>query len=441
MAPREITHATIFRVLIAGFLLVILLLVAAALISVQAIGSIRTSVAGLVSEELVATRVLDDIAHEQAALSAVFLKLSRAPEAVDRQKVLSDLDEADRRMDQIDQTVSGTPEEPLWNDLQDASSAFSDEARRLLSVEHPATLLSRDLFRRHEESLTLVAKLAAQIDVNAAAARRQIDSRSAGLMQRTFILLGACVLLALACAALTVRMALDQFRKMEWQASELSRVSWHLLETQETTARRFSHELHDELGQSLTALKANLHALEIAGATDLRRMTDCVGLVDQAIGNVRELSQLLHPTILDDFGLDAAIRWLAEHFTERTRIEVDYQSAFRERLGEDTETHLFRICQEALTNVARHSGASSVRIRLGERGDKVTLTIADNGKGLPPGPAEDRGMGLIGMRARARSAGGEMTFHSAEAKGLTIEVVVAARGAKNAEKDPHPAGG
>ncbi len=441
MARRQITHATIFRVLIAGFLLVGLLLVASALISVQAIRSIRSSVAGLVNEELVATRVLDDIEHEQAALSAVFLTLSRDPQAVDRQKVLSDLDQADQRMDQIDETVSGTPEEPLWNQLQDASSAFSDEARRLLSVEHPATLLSRDLFRRHEESLSLVAKLAAQIDTNAAKARRQIESRSAVLVQRTFLLLGACVLLALACAILTVRMVLDLFRQMELQTSELSRVSWHMLEDQETTARRFSHELHDELGQSLTALKANLHAIELAGSADPHRVSDCVGLVDRAIGNVRELSQLLHPTILDDFGLDAAIRWLTEHFTERTGIEVEYQGDLHARLGEETETHLFRICQEALTNVARHSGATSVRIALRERGEKVMLVISDNGKGLPPGIPEDHGMGLIGMRARARSAGGEMKFRSVEGKGLTIEVEVVPRGARSAEKDPHPVGG
>jgi signal transduction histidine kinase len=440
MARRQITHATLFRVLIAGFMLVILLLAAAAFISVHAIGSIRASVAGLENEEQVATRVLDDIEHEEAALSVVFLKLSRDPEAVDRQKVLSDLDEADRRMDQIDEAVSGTPEEPLWNDLERASSAFSDEARRLLSMKHPATLLSRDLFRRHEESLSLVAYLAALIDRNAADARRQIESRSATLMTRTFILLGACLLLALACAVLTVRMAVGLFRKMEWQTSELSRVSWHMLETQETTARRFSHELHDELGQSLTALKANLHAIE-TGGVDARRMADCTSLVDEAIGNVRELSQLLHPTILDDFGLDAAIRWLAEHFTERTGITVEYGCEFPERLAEETETHLFRICQEALTNVARHSGASSVRIGLREQGDKVALTIADNGKGLPPGAGEDHGMGLIGMRARARSAGGELAFHSQEGKGLTIQVEVAARGARNAEKDPHPVSG
>jgi signal transduction histidine kinase len=441
MTRREITHATIFRVLIAGFMLVILLLFAVVLISVHVLGSIRENVADLAGEELVATRLLDDIQHEQVALSAVFLTLSRAPEAVDRQKVLSDLDEADQRMDQIDEIVAGTPEEALWNQLEEVSSAFSDEARRLLSVEHPATLLSRDLIRRHEESLALVGKLAALINENAAGARQQIERRSEELTLRTFILLGACILLALACAVLTVRMVLDLFRRMERQTGELSRVSWHMLENQETTARRFSHELHDELGQSLTALKANLHAMELDAGADPRRVSDCVGLVDEAIRNVRELSQLLHPTILDDFGLDAAIRWLAEHFTERTGIEVLYQPEFHARLSDDTETHLFRICQEALTNVARHSGATSVRIRLREHGDKVDLAISDNGKGLPLDASEARGMGLIGMRARARSAGGDATFRSAEGKGLTIEVEVPARGTRREEEDPHLVGG
>jgi signal transduction histidine kinase len=439
MARQPITHATIFRVLIAGFMLVILLLVAAAVIGVHVLRSIRASVNGLVAEETVATRLIDDIQHEQAALSAVFFKLSRDPAAVDRQKVLSDLDQADQRMDEIDAKISQTPEEPLWEELQTATGAFSDEARRLLSVENPTTLLSRDLFRRHQEALSIVAKLAAQIDERTAAGRKQIENRLEALMRQTFILLGACILLALACAWLTVRMVLDLFRKMERQASELGRVSWHMLEDQETTARRFSHELHDELGQSLTALKANLHAIEVEGTADPRRVADCVELVNEAVRNVRELSQLLHPTILDDFGLDAAIRWLAEHFTERTGIAVEYQPEFSERLGDETETHLYRICQEALTNIARHSGATRVRVRLRAAGDKVELTIADNGKGLPPGAPEDHGMGLVGMRARARSAGGELAFRSPGGKGLTIQVEVPARGARH-EKDPHPVG-
>ncbi|MGE5644674.1 MAG: sensor histidine kinase [Acidobacteriota bacterium] len=446
MGRQPITHATIFRVLIAGFMLVILLLAAAAVISLQSVRLIHESVAGLVSEEIVATRLLDDIQHEQAALSAVFLKLSRDPEAVDREKVLADLDEAESRMDQIDEAVSDSPEEPLWAELKTAMAAFSDEARRLLALENPTTLLSRDLFRRNQEALSIVAKLAALTDQNAAAARRQIDARMADLMERMFLLLGACLVLALLCAFLTVRMALGMFRRMERQANELSRVSWHMLENQETTARRFSHELHDELGQSLTAVKANLHALETQTGADgaaQRRIADCVGLVNEAIRNVRELSQLLHPTILDDFGLDAAIRWLAERFTQRTGIEVEYASEFRGRLAEETETHLYRICQEALTNVARHSEAKAVRIALGERAGKVELAIEDDGKGLPPGAPGESGMGMVGMRARARNAGGEVVFRSAAGKGLSIKVEVPARGTdRHAEqKDSHLVGG
>lgn len=440
MPRQQITHAAIFRVLIAGFMLVILLLIGAAFIGVRSILAIKESVADLVGEELVATRLIDDIQHEQVALGAFFLKLSHDPQAVDRETVLSELDDADSRMDDIDEAVKGTPEEPLWNELKQASTAFTEEARRLLSIEHPTTLLSRDLYRRHQESLAIVAKLAAMSHANASSARQQIEQRSRELMKHSAWLLGACLLLALLCAILTVRMTVDLFRRMERQTGELSRVSWHLLENQETTARRFSHELHDELGQALTAIKANLHALAPLGGIDHAKVDDCVALVNEAIGNVRELSQLLHPTILDDFGLDAALRWLAERFTQRTGIEVRYHSQFGVRPADETETHLFRICQEALTNVARHSGATEVRIELDERGDRLRLSIADNGKGLPGAAAEEQGMGLIGMRARARGAGGTLDIRSAKDKGLTIEVEVPARGAKRAQEDPHPVG-
>src|SRR5919107_5509618 len=97
-----------------------------------------------------------------------------------------------------------------------------------------------------------------------------------------------------------------------------------MLEGQEATARRFSHELHDELGQSLTALKTNLTALDGRGELSRERVEDSVRLVDEAIGNVRQLSQLLRPTILDDFGLEAGLRWLSEGFPNRTGIGVEF---------------------------------------------------------------------------------------------------------------------
>lgn len=183
--PTHITQTTILRVLLAGFLLVILLLLAAGFVSVQNTRSIRESVAYLVGQELVATRLLDDVQHEQAALTAVFNKLSRDPEHVDREKILSQLDDADDRLEEISDSVAGTPEEPLWNELKQASNAFSTEARRLLALEAPTTLLSRDLFRRHEEALSLVAKLAAASHAKAASARQQIDRRSAQLIRNS----------------------------------------------------------------------------------------------------------------------------------------------------------------------------------------------------------------------------------------------------------------
>jgi len=441
MFAKEITQTTIFRVLIAGFMLVILLLLAAGFMSVRNIRSIQVSVADLVEEGLVTIRLVDDIQREQAALSAVFNKLSRDPEYVDREKILKELNDTDRRIAKIGDSVTDTPDEALWDELQKTTAAFSTEARRLLSVENPTTLLSRDLFRRHEESLRVVAKLAASSYQNSFEARELIEERSAELMQHSAILLGACLLLALVCAVLTVRLTIGLLRKMEWQTSELSRVSWHMLENQETTARRFSHELHDELGQSLAAVKANLLALCSQDGVTGQRLEDCIRLVNGAVHNVRELSHLLHPTILDDFGLDAALRWLSEGFTQRTQIEVEYKSDFTGRLPDETETHLFRICQEALTNVARHSGASRVSIQLRSNGDKISLTVGDNGHGLPAGqPAEQQGLGIIGMRARARSAGGELALRPADGSGLVIDVGVPARGVLH-EENPNPVGG
>jgi signal transduction histidine kinase len=217
-------------------------------------------------------------------------------------------------------------------------------------------------------------------------------------------------------------------------------VSWHLLENQETTARRFSHELHDELGQSLTAVKANLLSLESSdGRLNRDRLIDARQLVDEAIRNVRELSQLLRPVILDDFGLDAGLRSLCEGFTQRTGIDVEYRSNFSGRLVDETETHLFRIVQEALTNVARHSGASRIRIELNADRDKLHLAIADNGHGLESAPSESTGLGMIGMRARARSAGGELRIESHKETGLRIEIWVPLHSEREVH-DPHLVG-
>ncbi|HLH37885.1 MAG TPA: sensor histidine kinase [Bryobacteraceae bacterium] len=410
----------LLRVLLIGFALVITMLIAAAIIGVDDADAIRASARSLMSSELVITRLQDEVDREQQVLNAAFYQLSRAPDQVDRDRILADLDQTDREIHRMVAAARGGPDEDAWNALERAVQDFSAEARQLLSRAKIPVHSSRDLFTLHQRVSVDVARLVDSSYARAVEINEAMDRQARRFVQDALLLFGGCLLVALISAGITVRIAARVFQQMEAQTSELSRVSFRMLETQESTARRFSHELHDELGGALTAIKTNLAALAASGA-DRKRIEDSIKLVDGAISNVRELSQLLRPTILDDFGLDAGIRWLTDRFRERTGIETDYRSEFTGRLADETETHLFRIVQEALTNIARHSGATQATIHLRAGPDTVHLTIHDNGQGLQPSK-NGGGMGLIGMRARARSAGGELSIKSHPGAGVTIEV-------------------
>ncbi len=443
-AGRRITHASLLRVLIAGFSLVIVLLLAGAFIGIGNIHTIKENAARLVAEQQSTNRLLEEVRRQQANLTDVFSILARDPDSVDSGKILSQLDEADRNIERIVAEGAQTPQRRLYDQLRRSSTAFSAEARRLLAPEEPETFSSQDLFRDHEAFTSVVAKLIEFSYRRAVAAQNQIDIRSESLVKQSAAFLAAFLLMAVLSTVLTVRLTERLLRRMDWQESELSRVSWHMLEDQESTARRFSHELHDELGQSLTALKANLSSLGLDGtgdgAGDRARLDDCLRLVDESIGNVRQMSQLLHPTILDDFGLEAALRWLCEGFTHRTGIQTEFRGNTSGRLPDDTETHLFRLAQEALTNVARHSGARHAKVTLDSRDGEVCLSISDDGRGLPAAGAEWGGMGMIGMRARARSVGGDLTLRSKEGQGVEIEVRVPAGSVQHEGKDTHLVG-
>jgi signal transduction histidine kinase len=433
MFPQPITHQNIFRVLIAGFALVLLLLLAAAIAGVRNIESIQQSARSLLREQSVTNGLIDELHRQQTSLSEVFSILARDPDSVDYDGIEAQLDAADRDIEQISQAGAQTADRELWARLRLASEDFSHEARRILAVENPQTYASLDLFRDHEAFISVVARLIETEYRKVSAAQAQIDRLSSRLRNVSLGFASLSAVLAMVFAAITVRMVSQLTRGMEWQAAELGRVSWHMLEDQEATARRFSHELHDELGQALTAVKTNLAALGGSGQADRGRLADCLELVDGAIGNVRQMSQLLRPTILDDFGLEAGVRWLAEGFAARTGTEAHFTSNVSGRLPDETETHLFRIAQEALTNVARHSGARRVEVKLESRGKWIVLTVKDDGRGMNleraapaarTGAGRPAAMGMVGMRARARSAGGDIAVRSREGEGVLIEVRV-----------------
>jgi len=339
--------------------------------------------------------------------------------------LLSALLVAIRAVRQINENASAfasgqTTAQTLIQRLQKQQDLLNE--RRLKLARRADLIKKEDILNQLAESHAEMQSALEAAAVQASQARENILKEGHGLLRFTVELFATCVLLSLLCAFFTVRASADVFRRLEQQARDLRTVQLQVLESQEQTARRFSHELHDELGQELTALKANLSSLRENPNT--RRVDDCLQIVDNAVQNVRELSQLLRPTILDDFGLDAALRWLTENFAERTGIELQYHSDLGDRrLLDSTETHLFRIAQEALTNIARHSQATRVRIDLLGKDRSVTLSIHDNGRGFTAAVSRGpTGLGLVGMETRARGANGTFRIESSAGQGVKIEV-------------------
>ena len=244
-------------------------------------------------------------------------------------------------------------------------------------------------------------------------ARIQAESRQ--LLDELGWLLGACLVLAIGGAGVTVWVTNRSFRRLEHQTEELNKVSWHLVDSHEKISRRFSHEMHDELGQALTGLKSMLKR------TTTPHREEMIGVLNEVMRDMRELSQILRPVILDDFGLDAGLRWLCERYSQRTGIDVEYVSNYSGRLAGPTETHLFRVAQEALTNIARHSQATQAWMTLEVRPEGITLTIEDNGTGIRAEAAAERpSLGMVGMRARIRQLHGTLHVENKESEGLRI---------------------
>lgn len=435
---QPVTQRSIRRVLTVGYGMVILCLLAAGLLGVRHLASIRATSSQLLDEQVRIQNLLEAVLRGQRAINAVFADFAREPDTIDEAQLLAQLETSDREIERIAGEAEGEPEQALWQELYRAATRFSSEARLILGEEAAQRRPLRRLMSAHQAVLLLVDRLVEAEMKRSVALKQRIEELSVRFAQQAAVLLGLGFLLAVLTASYAMRWTLRLTQQLEEQAGELSRVSWQLLEKQEAIARRFSHELHDELGQTLTALKANLVMIGSSAAASAGLVEDCLQLVDSAMGTVREVSQLLRPTILDDFGLAAGLRWLCERFQQRTRMDVDFRCQLEERLPDEVETHLFRIAQEALTNAARHSGAGRITVTLERDGGHVRLRIADNGKGLSPDAAVSRGLGMVGMRARARSAGGELKIETAPGRGLAIEAVIPFRARSGrAESYPH----
>jgi signal transduction histidine kinase len=209
---------------------------------------------------------------------------------------------------------------------------------------------------------------------------------------------------------------------------ELRELAQAMHEVRESERTRIARELHDELGQALTALKMDVDLLSETIAldrTDLLERTDAMrDLLDSTVATTRRISADLRPLVLDDLGLGAAAEWLAQTFSQRTHVPCGLNvDAACCQLGEPHASAVFRILQESLTNVAKHAQAKRVEVRLERSGDDAVLTVIDDGVGMDtaarPNP---RSFGLRGIGERVMLLGGEMKIASRPGAGTTLVV-------------------
>ena len=342
--------------------------------------------------------------------------------------------------------------EYYWNSLLEPvvewdATRKAVEARKLLD-------------RRVVPQRTLIARISERIQrLNRDAYDVQQSEVAAiyrSVRRRVWETSGLTLLVGLVVAALVTRYASrleDRIRQQMVRdvehARDLRRLSARLVQAQEQERRAIARELHDEVGQALTAIKVELAVAERnAGLSDKGEdaLREVRSITDRTLQQVRDLSQLLHPALLDDLGLPAALEWYLKGFSRRTGIRAELlQDRVDARLPAAVETCIYRVVQEALTNVARHSGAQSCRVYLQRLPHTILLTVEDDGTGLPAafaGASPRSGLGLLGIRERATDLGGTFTIESQPGKGarLTIELPAPKPGAVE-EVEPPAAGG
>ncbi len=319
--------------------------------------------------------------------------------------------------------------QPPWSDFpiivltgSGMSTATTESAVRSRAPLGNLTLLERPL-----RPVTLISAVRSAL----IARRRQYEVRD-HLRER-------------ASAEEALRRAHDALESLvEQRTAALRRLSVKLLRVQDDERRRIARELHDSLGQDLTAAKISLDMLAQECNLDSRHLRDAQTLVDRSISDTRTLSHLLHPPLLDEAGFLSAAKWYVDGFGQRSGIatKLDLPSHVH-RLPRRTEVALFRILQEALTNVHRHSGSRAVNVSVSTDGSVVVLKVQDFGMGVPR-EVLDRfwktgnvGVGLAGIRERLKELGGFLEIES-NLDGTTLKVTMPASAPEPDHSDHKP---
>ena len=292
--------------------------------------------------------------------------------------------------------------------------------------------LHRELLPRRAATLQIADKVAAMNDRELKASSDELEDVFNQFRSRLILVLAVSltfgVVLAASATLYLVRLARDaeaRFHEIVKAQHELKELSARLVEMQEKERRTLSRELHDEVGQSLSAVLmeiGNAGAALPADNPELRIHLDSIKqLAENSVKVVRNMALLLRPSMLDDLGLVPALQWQAREVSRRTGIEVEVSAeSVADDLPEDHKTCIYRVVQEALHNCAQHAGARTVRLAMLQDDSRIVLDIQDDGKGFDSRGV--RGMGLLGMEERVTHLGGDFRVISRPGQGATLHI-------------------
>jgi signal transduction histidine kinase len=313
--------------------------------------------------------------------------------------------------------------EPLfgWTAVEKATQSFR--------------FLRREVLPRREAALAIAQDIEQFNNANLQAQRAEVTRRFASFQGRLRALLWQSLVLGVLVASIAVirlrmleRRAVEQRLLAEDAERQLRQLSQQLVAMQEEERRKLSRELHDHVGQMLTALRMELGRIDrVRGPVAAEipaAVAECRQLVDNVVRTVRDLSLGLRPSMLDDFGLQAALEWHIRDVGRRFGLTIDLNTnGDFDTVPDPHRTCIYRVVQEALTNCMRHAHATRVEVKLERRGDALEASIADDGVGIEQS-RQRTGLGLRGIEERVRDLAGSVTVRTAPQGGTTIRVIL-----------------
>lgn len=435
-------------VLCAGFGSVLALMVLAGLDSIRVTRGIESTNSLLTQSYLQRNRILDRLRTRLFLSGTVVRDYLTDTNPIAASQHLSDLEKLRGETDSTLQSYSAhlaAGERTLFAELKASLGAYweilapalrwSAEQRRSWGY----SFLRQEVLPRRTAMLALADKIDAVNDQLLIEGERNSANLFNNFRWRITVVLAMTVGLGLALAWVTIFyiLRLEKDARIRYQEilraqGELQRLSARLVEAQEQERRSVSRELHDEIGQSLSAVLVdlgNLAAITPPENEEARRLLGTAKkLAEESVHTVRNMALLLRPSMLDDFGLVPALHWQAREVSRRTGVRVDLVAEeVADELPEEHRTCVYRVVQEALHNCSRHAAAQTVHILVRQESDRLLLTVQDDGKGFDP--RQSRGLGLLGMEERVKHLGGAFQVNSKPGRGtlLKIELPLAAR--------------